>query len=139
MVLVERNGKSVSHPVSHVDAATLKTAIKERVSQESTIMTDEWKSYTGIGKDFEGGHKVVNHGVGEYVNGDANTNTAESYFALLKRGVHGTFHHVSKEHLGRYCDEFSFRWNNRTVEDGQRAVEAIKGMVGKRLIYKTTN
>lgn len=57
-------------------------------------------------------------------------------FALLKRGVHGTFHHVSKAHLGRYCDEFSFRWDNRKVTDGERAVEAVKGMSGKRLKYK---
>ena len=139
MVLVERNGKAVSHPVANVTASTLKNAIKENVTKESTIMTDEFLSYNGIGQDFKGGHQTVNHGRGEYVNGDANTNTAESYFALLKRGVHGTFHHISKTHLSRYCDEFSFRWNNRDVEDGQRAVEAIKGMVGKRLKYKAIN
>ena len=99
-------------------------------------MTDEWKSYTGIGKDFKGGHKVVNHGIGQYVDGDANTNIAESYFSLLKRGVMGTFHHVSKKHLNRYCDEFSFRWNNRKVNDGDRTDEAIKGILGKRLAYR---
>jgi hypothetical protein len=65
------------------------------------------------------------------VNGPINTNTAESYFALLKRGVNGTFHHVSEKHLGRYCDEFSFRWNYRKTNDGERATEAIKGMSGK--------
>ncbi len=137
MVLVERDGKAVSHPVANVTALTLKTAIKENVNKDSTIMTDEFLSYNGIGKDFKGGHKTVNHGKGQYVNGDAYTNTAESYFALLKRGVNGTFHHISKTHLSRYCDEFSFRWNNRQVEDGDRTVEAIKGMVGKRLKYKT--
>lgn len=68
--------------------------------------------------------------------GDVNTNTAESFFALLKRGVHGTFHHISKTHLHRYCDEFSFRWDERKVNDGQRTVDAIKGAKGKRLIYK---
>jgi hypothetical protein len=67
----------------------------------------------------------VKHTAGEYVNGDISTNTVESYFALLKRGVHGTFHHVSKKHLKRYCDEFSFRWDYRKVNDGQRAVAAI--------------
>lgn len=139
MVLVERNGKAVSHPVANVTASTLKNAIKENVTKDSTIMTDEFLSYNGIGQDFKGGHHTVNHGKGQYVNGDVNTNTAESYFALLKRGVHGTFHHISKTHLSRYCDEFSFRWNNRDVEDGQRAVEAIKGMVGKRLKYKAIN
>jgi transposase-like protein len=137
MVLVERGGRSISKPIEKVNAKTLKGAIKEGVNKKSTIMTDEWASYTGIGKDFKGGHQVVNHGQGEYARGAANTNTAESYFALLKRGVHGTFHHVSKKHLGRYCDEFSFRWNHREVSDGERTVEAIKGMLGKRLAYKS--
>lgn len=136
MVLVERGGKSVSCPIKKVNAKTLKTAIKETVDTDSRIMTDEWKSYTGIGKDFNGGHGIVNHGKNEYVNGDISTNTAESYFALLKRGVHGTFHHISKKHLHRYCDEFSFRWNHRKVEDGERTTQAIMGMVGKKLIYK---
>jgi transposase-like protein len=136
VVLVERDGKSVSRPVTRVNAKTLKTAIRENVDKSSTIMTDEWKAYTGIGRHFDGGHGVVNHGIGQYVNGPINTNTAESYFALLKRGVHGTFHHVSEKHLPRYCDEFSFRWNYRKTNDGERAEAAIKGMVGKRLAYK---
>jgi len=137
LALIERNGNAYSKPVGDVSGKTLKNAIKEVVSHESIIMTDEWRSYSGIGKDFRGGHKVVNHGKGEYVKGDANTNTAESYFALLKRGVVGTFHHISKQHLLRYCDEFSFRWNNRKVTDGVRTENAIKGFVGKRLVYRT--
>src|SRR4030042_2546565 len=98
-------------------------------------MTDEWTSYKGIGKDYKGGHQVVNHGAGEYVRGNSNTNIAESYFALLKRRVIGTFHHASKQHLLRNCDEFFFRWNNRKVTDGVRTENAIKGFVGKRLVY----
>ncbi len=109
MVLVERNGRSVSSPVENVTGETLKSAIRETVHKKSVIMTDEWKSYRGIGKDFEGGHYVVNHGEGVYAIGIINTNTAESYFAILKRGIHGIFHHISKKHLFRYCDEFSFR------------------------------
>ncbi len=136
MVLVERNGRSVSRPVENVTGNTLKSAIRETVDRKSVIMTDEWKSYRGIGKDFEGGHHVVNHGEGVYAVGIINTNTAESYFAILKRGVHGTFHHVSKKHLFRYCDEFSFRWNHRREMDGARAVMAIEGMEGKRMRYK---
>lgn len=68
--------------------------------------------------------------------GNISTNTAESYFALLKRGVHGTFHHISKQHLFRYCDEFSFRWNFRNVNDGERTTQAIQGIEGKRLLLK---
>lgn len=135
VALVERNGNAVSHPTKRVNAKTLKSAIREMVDKNSTIMTDEWKSYIGIGKDFVGGHQIVNHSMGQYVNGLAHTNTAESYFALLKRGIMGTFHHISKKHLKRYCDEFSFRWNFRKTNDGERTENAIKGMVGKNLAY----
>jgi len=136
LAMVQRKGKVISGPIENVTAKTLKSAIRETVDKESTIMTDEWPCYRGIGKDFKGGHETVNHGSGKYVNGDASTNTAESYFALLKRGVHGTFHHISKKHLSRYCNEFSFRWDNRKVNDGERTVEAVKGMQGKRLMLK---
>lgn len=138
LVLVERDGKSVSHPIANIKAETLRAAIKDVVRRDATIMTDELSSYNGLEKVFRGGHGVVKHGLGEYTNGDISTNTAESYFALLKRGVHGTFHHVSKKHLPRYCDEFSFRWSNRKTNDGERATAAIKGIEGKRLAYKET-
>ncbi len=138
LALVERKGNVISRPIKHVDAKTLKGAIKKMVHKESRIMTDEWKSYRGIGKSFKGGHKTVNHGKNEYSRGDVNTNTVESYFALLKRGVHGIFHHVSENHLHRYCDEFNFRWNLRKVDDGERTIEVIKGIAGKRLSYKPT-
>jgi transposase-like protein len=109
LALVERNGDVVSKPIERVNAETLKGAIREVCQKDCCIMTDEWAAYTGIGKEFSGGHEVVSHSKGEYVRGNASTNTAESYFALLKRGIHGAFHHVSKTHLHRYCDEFSFR------------------------------
>jgi len=136
LALVERRGSVVSKPIKRVNAKTLQSAIRKLVSRKSTIMTDDWRGYRGVGKDFEGGHQFVKHSMGEYVRGNVSTNNAESYFALLKRGVHGTFHHISKRHLHRYCDEFSFRWNNREVSDGARAEEAIKGMEGKRLAYR---
>jgi transposase-like protein len=136
MAMVERNGNVISKPIKNVTAKTLKSAIREAVSEEAKIMTDEFRSYKGIGKDFKGGHGVVNHGSGEYAKGDINTNTAESFFALLKRGVNGTFHHISKKHLSRYCNEFSFRWDNRKVTDGERTENAIKGFIGKRLMLK---
>ena len=136
MLMVERNGRAISKPIDNVSASTLQSAVKEMVNKNATIMTDEWKSYNGIGKDFKGGHQIVNHSIGEYVNGTANTNTAESYFALLKRGITGTFHHISKKHLSRYCNEFSFRWDNRQVTDGERTENAIKGIIGKSLSLK---
>jgi transposase-like protein len=136
LVLVERDGEAISKPLRKINAENLKSAIRETVNQQSTIITDDCSSYSGIGREFAGGHKTINHSLGQYVNGDITTNTAESYFALLKRGVHGTFHHVSKRHLKRYCDEFSFRWNHRKVNDGTRAEAAIRGVDGKRLTYK---
>lgn len=98
-------------------------------------MTDELNAYRPAVKGFRGGHLTVNHGLGEYSRDGVNTNTAESFFALLKRGVYGTFHSVSKQHLHRYCEEFSFRWNNRDVTDGDRTEAAIRGAEGKRLTY----
>jgi transposase-like protein len=136
VALVERDGRIRTRVVEHVNASNLKAAIRENVNPKAAIQTDELNLYAGIGKEFEGGHKTVNHSEGEYAREDVNTNTAESFFALLKRGVHGTFHHISKTHLHRYCDEFSFRWDERKVTDGERAVSAIKGAEGKRLIYR---
>lgn len=136
LALVERNGRVRSKPVERVNAAHLKGAIRESVHVDSRIMTDEWFGYQGIGVEFSRGHGVVRHGIREYVSGDSHTNTAESFFALFKRGVHGTFHHVSKRHLGRYCDEFSFRWNHRRITDGQRTEVAIRQVSGKRLTFK---
>jgi transposase-like protein len=138
LAIVERNGKAVSKPIGVVNHKNLRSAIEAVVSRQSTIMSDESHNYCGIGRYFDGGHKSVKHTAGEYVNGDISTNTVESYFALLKRGVHGTFHHISKKHLKRYCDEFSFRWDYRKVNDGKRAEAAIRGIEGKRLIYKKT-
>jgi transposase-like protein len=135
VALVERDGRVRSRVIEHVDAKTLKSAIRENVDRSATIYTDEWSSYRGIGSEFAGGHKTVNHGAGEYVSGDASTNTVESFFALMKRGVYGVFHHVSKQHLQRYCDEFSFRWDRRAMTDGERTIDAIRGAEGKRLTY----
>lgn len=109
----------------------------------ATIITDEWAAYRGLGDEFDGGHHTVNHSLKEYVrHTDGNdapevvsTNTAESWFALLKRAHYGIHHKMSKKHLHRYCVERSFVWNNREVTDGERMVAAMKGAEGKRLMY----
>jgi transposase-like protein len=136
VALVERSGKVRARKVERVDGATLKAAIRKNVDLSATIMTDEWPAYRGIGTEFDGGHLAVNHGQGEYARGDAHVNTAESVFALLKRGVMGSFRHISKQHLDRYCDEFSFRWDHRKMNDSDRTAEAIKASEGKRLMYR---
>ncbi len=135
VALVERSGRVHAHKLERVNAKNLKEAIRENVHKSASIMTDELGSYRGIGTEFEGGHHVVTHSKGEYKRGDAGTNEVEAYFALLKRGVMGSFHHISKQHLDRYCDEFSFRWNYRKSSDSERTIEAIRCAEGKRLTY----
>ncbi len=134
--MVERDGNIHRRVVADVTGRTLKSAIRQCVEQKSKIITDEFPSYRGIGKSFTGGHATVNHGEGEYVRGDANTNTAESSFAILKRGITGIYHAVSKEHLHRYVSEFDFRWNTRKMSDGQRTALAMQSAEGKRLTYE---
>jgi transposase-like protein len=136
LALVERNGRVRARAVPDVSGKTLKGAIREMVDPSATIMTDEWRSYRGIGKEFAGGHHVVKHSSGEYVRGNASTNEVESFFGLFKRGIMGSFHHVSRQHLNRYCDEFSFRWSERNASDAARTVTAIRAGEGKRLMYK---
>lgn len=135
VALVSREGGVRTRVVASVDAKTLRAALQENVAPDARIVTDELAAYRRATEGFKGGHSTVNHGSGEYARGDAHTNTAESYFALLKRGVYGTFHHVSKKHLQRYCDEFSFRWNHRKITDGERLTAALRAAEGKRLTY----
>jgi transposase-like protein len=141
VVLVERDGRAVAYPVYRVTSKELKSAVKEMVDESAKIVTDEFTSYRGLDKHFEGGHATINHGRGEYARKETDgfvthTNTAESFFALLKRGHYGIFHSLSKKHLHRYTTEFSFRWNQRHVSDGERMVEALKGASGRRLMYR---
>jgi transposase-like protein len=140
MVLVERDGRARAFPLENVTSDTLKNHIAVNAAKEAIIMTDELSSYQGV-RDDPGEHRTVKHSAGEYSRTDAdgmnvNTNTAESFFCLLKRGHYGTFHQLSKKHLHRYCDEFSFRWDHRKVSDGERMTAAIKGAEGKRLMYQ---
>ena len=103
---------------------------------QSRLMTDDLNCYRTIGRTFAGGHKWVKHSAEEYARGDCHVNTCESFFALIKRGVYGTFHHVSKEHLHRYVSEFAFRYNGRKLNDVQRTFAAIREAERKRLFYR---
>ncbi len=136
VALVERGGRARSWPITYVNSKTLKRAISENVDPSATIHTDEFTSYKGIGKHFAGGHHIVTHSKGEYWRDGVSTNDAEAYFSLLKRGIMGSFHHVSKKHLHRYCNEFSFRWNHRKDDDASRTKAAIRAADGKRLMYQ---
>jgi len=139
VALVESGGSVRSTPMDKVNSNTLRKVIQDNVHPSARIITDDLSAYQRAAAGFAG-HETVNHSTGEYVNKYGfTTNTAESYFALLKRGMYGTFHHVSKRHLSRYCDEFSFRWNARGMKDRQRCDAAIRGSVGKKLPYKSQN
>ena len=139
--LVERGGHVRSHHVASVNAATLRPILLEQVHQASTIMTDENKVSKGMAKAFAA-TESVHHGAGEYVRGGAHTNTIENYFSILKRGITGTYHHVSATHLKRYLAEFDFRYNQRMglgVSDMERMEKAAQGIAGKRLTYRRTS
>lgn len=134
--MVERKGQIRRKVVADVTGHTLKTAMRECVDPRARIMTDENRAYNGVGPEFAGGHETVCHSAGEYARGDVHTNTAESSFSLVKRGLMGIYHAVSKEHLHRYIAHFDFLWNARTMNDGERVAFAIKSADGKRLLYR---
>jgi transposase-like protein len=136
VALVETGGKVHSRHMPHVTGANLREVMLEIVHPDAAIVTDELPAYRKAVKGFAGGHHTVNHGQGVYAFNGYHTNTAESFFAILKRGVYGSFHHVSKKHLHRYCHEFDFRWNGRELSDSERRDLAIKGSEGKRLFYR---
>jgi transposase-like protein len=138
--LVERGGKVHSYHVPEVTAATLRPIIVDAIAKDSHFRTDESGVYWSVGEQFAS-HQTVIHSLGEYVRGDAHTNTIEGYFSILKRGVYGVYHHMSQDHLKRYLCEFDFRYNYRTAlgfTDRERATIALKGIVGKRLTYRRT-
>ncbi len=126
---------SVTTHSANASANRNKKALTDCIVPAAQVMTDESSSYSFADETFAG-HESVNHKAGEYVRGDAHVNTSESVHALLKRGIIGTYHHVSRFHLHRYLSEFDFRFNERRATDGERTLEAIKGFEGKRLMYK---
>jgi len=138
--LVERDGKVRSFHLPEVSAKTLKPILKAQIDGRTFLMTDEAGMYRKAGDDFAG-HGTVNHSADEYVRhgGFMHTNTVENYFSILKRGITGTYHHVSQQHLKRYLAEFDFRYNERAklgVSDSERMTKAVKGIVGKRLTLR---
>ena len=118
---------------------TLKKIVRENVKPGSTIYTDENRGYVHLGSKYGGeyNHKRVKHSTKEYVNGMAHTNGIESFWALLKRGYHGTYHKMSKKHLARYVAEFSGRHNLRPLDTISQMELLAKGFNGKQLPWKT--
>lgn len=138
--LVQRGGEARSFRVANVTGDELRGAIRRHVDEESRVITDAFKSYTLLREDYAQ-HDVINHGDGEYVRGDVHTNTVEGYFSILKRGIDGTYHHISEAHLPRYLAEFDYRYNTRAAlgfTDAERTRRALLMSDGKRLLYADT-
>jgi transposase-like protein len=142
--LVSREGKTRSFHVANVDKDNLKPILMAHIAKDTHLMTDGAGHYKKMGKEFDL-HESTNHTQKEYAKDSkvpgvrAHSNTVESYFGILKRGISGIYHHVSEEHLQRYVDEFDFRFTNRKslgIDDNQRADLLLKGVVGKRLTYE---
>jgi len=130
--MVERDGRAVSVVADREDRATVDPILRAHVAPTATLMTDEAHAYRTPGKAFAG-HYAVGHTRGEFVRGRAHSNTAESFFALVKRGHYGTWHKVSKKYLPRYMAEFDYRWSNRRISDGSRTAKSLRDVDGKRL------
>lgn len=134
LALVQRGGRAVAYPIKGVRSLHVLSALAQNVTPKTRVMSDDGRPNMVIGSHFK--HGTVNHSAKEYVRGKVHTNSVESYFALLKRGVMGTFHHISRDHLHRYCNEFSFRWDTRKLTDAERTRIAAGMMEGKRLLYQ---
>jgi transposase-like protein len=133
----ERGGRTKAMPIKSTSMETIQNAIHANVEVGSMLVTDEHAAYNGLGGLFFGQERV-NHSAGEYVRGMASTNGIESVWAVLKRGVNGTFHHVSLKHLGRYVDEFTFRLNEGNVKRHtlDRLNSFVDAVSGKRITYQ---
>ncbi|MDB5616038.1 IS1595 family transposase [Tardiphaga sp.] len=141
LTLVERGGPARSFHVDGVRIADLQPIIRDNLSRETRLMTDEGAAYKSIGPEFAS-HETVNHKREEYARGDVTTNTVEGFYSIFKRGMKGVYQHCKEKHLHRYLSEFDFRYSNRIalgVDDVARAERALRGVVGKRLTYRTTN
>jgi transposase-like protein len=132
--ILQRGGKIYAVPVTDTKSETILPIMLDRVQKGSKVFTDEWGSYKPLSKTYS--HSIVNHSAEEFVNGDAHTNNIESFWALLKRGLTGIYHHTSDEHLFRYINEFTYRFNNRKLSEGSKFDVCLANTKG-RLDYKT--
>lgn len=133
----ERGGRTKAGPIKATDRATLQAAIHANVAPGSTLHTDEHGGYRGLGGLFYR-HESINHGAGEYVRDGVTTNSIESVWAVMKRGLYGVYHHASEKHLHRYVGEFTFRLNDGDVKRHtmDRLASLMAASFGPRLTYK---
>ena len=122
--------KVTARVVAATDGPTLRGFVTEHTTHTAMVYTDDHKAYSGLPR-----HQTVKHSVAEYVNGQAHVNGVESFWAGLKRGYHGTHHHMSAKHLDRYVAEFAGRHNRRPMDTEDMMAASVAGMVGKHLPY----
>jgi transposase-like protein len=142
MSLVERGGPIRSVVLDRVNRQSVEKVIRRNVHHESRLMTDAAAYYRARNRFGIAEHEKVNHEQGEYVHGDVHVNTLEGYYSIFKRGMKGIYQHCSEKHLHRYVAEFDFRYNGRAalgIDDETRADKLIRGIVGKRLMYKDSS
>ena len=136
--VLQRGGRVQSRHVEKVTAKNLKPIVEQMVAEDAHVMTDSSSVLKGALKTRK--HDQVNHMAKEYVRYEdgvcITTNAIEGYFATLKRGINGVYHHVGKQHLHRYLSEFDFRYNSRKEKDGDRTLMALKSADGKRLMLR---
>jgi hypothetical protein len=138
ITLIEREGIAYSHHVPTVNVKNVGTILDAQLKQGGILYTDDLKVYRTV-KPCHRPTATVMHTAREYVRGDVHTNTVEGYFSILKRGIMGTYHHVSQQHLKRYLAEFDFRYSTRAklgIDDERRAAALAVGIKGKRLTYR---
>src|SRR6266851_2121490 len=132
MGILERGGKVRTTVIPNRKKHSLQTEVKKHVEAGAALYTDALLSYEGLAGEYA--HQVIDHAV-QYVDGKIHTNGLENFWSLLKRGINGTYVSVEPFHLFRYLDEQSFRYNNRTLTDGERFSIAVTGVVGKRVTF----
>jgi transposase-like protein len=136
VTLVERDGRARSFHVANAHAGTIRPLLFQHADRLSSLMTDDNKAYVKAGQHFWA-HETVVHSSKQYTKkGGWHTNTVENFFSIFKRGIIGVYHHVSEAHLGRYAREFDFRYNHRSISDSERSDQLLRGIVGKRLMYR---
>ena len=130
-----RDGEVRAQVVRSVGMMDLHAEIKTNIAQGATLYTDRWVAYRGLKTQFN--HSTVDHGAREYVNGNCHTNGIESFWALFKRGYHGVYHQMSKKHLQRYVNEFTFRFNRKANEMQSVFSEVVNNIASTdKLTYK---
>lgn len=127
------NGQVTTTDVKDTKATTLKRINYSMIEQVSIVVTDEWLGYRNLDKTYQ--HEVLNHNTHQYVSNGYHTNSIEGFWSLLKIGIFGIYNSVSPKHLERYCDEFSYRYNTRSITDTER-FNVTFGQTDGRLTYK---